>query len=268
MALLPPAQTAELVEFACHLSDAAAAEILPLFRAGLTVENKGAEDYDPVTEADRAAEDAIRTLIARRFPDHGIFGEEYGRSEGSAPFVWVIDPIDGTRAFVCGLPVWSTLIGLLHEGRPVIGVMNQPFVGERFVAGPEQAYMETARGRTELVARATDTLSAAIVSTTTSDLYTAPRQAAALSALRHKTRMIRYGTDAYAYALLAAGHIDIALDVAMAPYDIVALIPLIERAGGVVTTWDGEPADQGGDIVASASPTLHAQVLEVLKGQS
>lgn len=255
-----------LLNFARRLSDAASAETLPRFRANLAAPSKNEEWYDPVTEADRAAEQAIRTLIGDHYPDHAIIGEELGTSAGSAPFAWVLDPIDGTQAFLCGMPTWATLIGLLHEDAPLLGVMHQPFIDERFLGSPEGSFLESAHGRTRLQARPTRSLNEALVACTTPDMYRKGGKEGVLEAVRGATRSIRYGTDAYGYCLLAAGHIDLVVEAGLGAYDVVALIPIVEQAGGVITTWTGEAAKEGGEIVAAATPQLHEAAIRLLSG--
>ena len=258
---------ADLTAFAGELADAAGAVILPLFRSGAAVENKGVKSaYDPVTEADRAAERAIRNLITSRVPQHTSRGEEFAPHEGSSSYTWVLDPIDGTRAFIMGLPVWSTLIGLLEDGAPLIGVMNQPFVGERFVGAPGRAWVEGPRGRKELRTGTTTDVSDALVATTFPGSDRGAETYRRYVALEDRAKSCRYGGDAYFYCLLAAGLIDIVVDARMDDYDIAALIPIVEGAGGVVTTWTGASAAGGGDIVAAATPALHEAALEILAG--
>jgi histidinol phosphatase-like enzyme (inositol monophosphatase family) len=264
MAEPPHSDPEALLGFARELAAAAAAATLPLFRSGLAVDNKAECGFDPVTQADRAAEQAMRSLIAARYPTHGIRGEEYAARAGAAAYEWVLDPIDGTGAFLCGMPTWSTLIGLLREGAPLLGIMSQPFVGERFEAGPHGAYRIGGGIERRLRTRPAESLGAAVLATTCVELYAEAQRRAAFDRLRRAVRFARYGGDAYFYCLLAAGHIDIAIDPGLKPYDIVALIPIIEQAGGVVTTWRGGPATAGGDVLAAASAALHDAALEIL----
>ncbi|MGF7162096.1 myo-inositol-1(or 4)-monophosphatase [Rhodoligotrophos appendicifer] len=255
---------AELLAFARHLGDAAAAITLPLFRAPLVIDNKGGDLFDPVTEADREAEQAIRSLIAAEYPTHGVVGEEFGLSTGTSPYTWVIDPIDGTRAFVCGMPTWTTLVGLLKDGEPYLGLMQQPFVGERFFASPNGAFLDNIRGCLPLKTRPAETLRSATMATTSPEIFKTSWEVERLALMRRQTRTIRYGTDAYAYCLLAAGHIDLVVEASLAPYDVVALIPIVQQAGGVMTDWSGGAAKDGGNIIAAASPALHEAALAVL----
>lgn len=246
-------------------ADAAARETLPLFRTDMAVDNKHEKGFDPVTAADRNAEQAIRETIAGHFPDHAIIGEEWADKTSESAFTWIIDPVDGTRAFVSGVPVWGTLIGVTHAGRAFAGVMSQPFTGETFIAvGASADYM---RGRTvrPLRARRTARLAEATLFTTTPALFTGPGQHEAFAAVETAARLTRYGCDCYAYALLAAGHVDLVIEPRMNSYDIAALVPLIESAGGVVTTWTGERAEHGGDIIAAATPELRDEALEAMR---
>jgi len=258
----------ELIDFAHTLADASGAVIRPHFRAAIDVDNKCADGgFDPVTAADKAAERAIADAVARRWPEHGFVGEEHGTTNPDAPLRWVVDPIDGTRAFIMGWPMWGTLIGLLDGGVPILGMMDQPFTRERFWSGVDGAYLRTAdSGPTAIKTRRCAALADAILSTTHPDLFAAGAEADALARLKARVRMTRYGGDCYGYCLLAAGFVDLIVEPGLKPYDIVALIPIIEKAGGRVTTWDGKPATEGGRIVAAGDPRLHAAALELLAG--
>jgi myo-inositol-1(or 4)-monophosphatase len=257
---------ADLLPFAHALADAAGAAIRPWFRADLTIDDKGGKiDYDPVTEGDRAGEAAMRALLRSAHPTHGVLGEEEGRTPGEGPWEWVLDPIDGTRAFVAGLPTWGTIIGLRHEGRPVLGVVDQPVSGERWWGVGAEAWMRDHRGVRPLRTRGAITLAEARFATTTPELFSSDSQKALLAALVARTRFRRYGGDCYAYALLAMGGLDLVVERALEPYDIVGLIPIVEGAGGIVTSWTGGPAGEGGAVVASANPALHEEVLGIIR---
>lgn len=250
--------------FLAELARAAAAETLPRFRTEGAVTNKLGEGFDPVTEADRAAEGAIRALIEARYPEHGIIGEEHGSVRADASHVWIIDPIDGTRAFISGLPVWGTLVGLTVDGIARCGFMHQPFTDELFLAdGDGAALLQGERTPRALSTRGGVDLAAATLFTTTPALYTGDKRER-YDALEARVRLPRYGCDCYAFAMVAAGHADIAVEAGLAPYDICGLVPLIEQAGGVVTRWDGGRPEQGGDIIAAGSAELHAAALEIL----
>lgn len=268
--ILPAPDLDSLTVFAGELADAAAAVTLQYFRKPLDVINKAdGEAYDPVTRADQEAEAEIRRLIAARFPDHGILGEEHGELKGPEDRVrrcsWVIDPVDGTRAFISGLPLWGTLIAF-HDGeRPAIGVIDHPAVGERFLGGPGGAFFTSRTGGTRpITTRRCATLADATLSTTDPDLFAAGMEKTLYDRVAARVRLRRYGYDCYAYAMLAAGFIDIVVEAGLQPYDVQAIIPVIEAAGGVITTWDGGPAEQGGRILAAGDPRLHAEALAIL----
>ena len=256
----------ELTGFLDELASASGRAILPYFRQRLDVENKlGAGAFDPVTVADRAAEEAMRRLIGERYPDHGILGEEYGREREDAEHVWVLDPIDGTRAFISGLPVWGTLIGLKHHGRPVLGTMHQPFTGERFTGDGTRAWYRGPDGVRESKTRACAALEEAVLFTTTPMMLQGDERVA-YDRVESRVRLARYGVDCYAYCMVAAGFVDVVIEAGLQPYDIVALIPVIEGAGGIVTDWDGGSAVDGGRIVACGDRRLHGEVLRLLAG--
>ncbi len=238
---------------------------MPHFRARVDVENKAETGFDPVTAADRAAEAAMRSLIADAYPDHGIVGEEFGNEREDAEYVWVLDPIDGTRAFITGLPVWGTLIGLTHVGRPVLGMMVQPFTGERYAGDGRTAWLSRA-GTIELLhTRQCESLAGATLFTTTPAIFTGEDRRA-YDRVENAVRLARYGCDCYGYCMVAAGHADVVIEADLKPYDIVAMIPIVTGAGGCVTDWEGGSAALGGRIVATGDPRLHDQVLARLTG--
>lgn len=263
---MPSQSWEEYLDFAEALAAAAAREILPHFRTRLRIDNKLKQGFDPVTEADRAGERVMRAMIEARFPDHGIVGEEYGVKEGRSEFSWILDPVDGTRSFVFGMATWTTLIALAQADRPVIGLMHQPYVGESFMGSPSGSLHRRHGRATPLAVNPAPSLDEALGSTTGPHLYRSARQRRALSAMQTGLRAIRYDADAYFFCLLAAGQIDIAMDAGLAAHDIAPLIPIIEGAGGIVTTWDGGSAARGGDILAAASPALHAEAMTLLAG--
>lgn len=250
-------------EFMRRIADVAAAETLPRFRRAGAVSNKEAAGFDPVTEADREAEKAIRALIRSEFPDHGILGEEFGSENPASHHVWVIDPVDGTRSFISGIPLWGTLVGLTAGGDAVAGMMAQPFTGELFYATGGKAFYEGPGGAQSLATRKTTALADATLCTTTPSIFR-DRARQDYDRLESLVRLPRYGTDCYAYAMLAAGNIDLVVEVGLQSYDIVALIPIIEAAGGVITDWSGGPAEKGGQVCAAATPELHAAALAAL----
>lgn len=249
--------------FFSQLADAASAETLPRFRSALNVDNKLERGFDPVTEGDRAAERAIRALITERFPEHGILGEEHGNQGLDREYVWVIDPIDGTRAFISGLPVWGTLIGLYHNGRAVMGLMDQPFTGERYFADGGQSQYAGPGGHRILKTSDCRTPEEAVMFTTSPRII-ADDLLERYDRLEGRVRLARYGTDCYAYCLLASGFVDLVVETGLKPYDVGALIPIVEQAGGVITSWQGGRPENGGDIVAAATPELHAAALATL----
>lgn len=248
-----------------RLADAAKAETLPRFRIGTSVVNKLESGFDPVTEADQSAEAAIRALIEAHFPEHGILGEEHGNVGLDREYVWVIDPIDGTRAFISGLPVWGTLVGLYRNGDAVMGLMDQPFTGERYFADGTKSIYRGPGGEQVLSTRACKSLDDAVLFTTSPHLYSGDLKTR-YEAVQNKVRLFRYGCDCYAFALLASGHVDLVIECGLKPYDVGGLIPLIEQAGGIVTNWQGGPAEMGGEVIAAGNAELHAQALEILKG--
>ena len=254
------------VAAAHELADLAGAAILPHFRRRIRIDNKADEGgFDPVTAADKAAERAISKALASRFPDHGLEGEEYGIRNPDAPLRWIVDPIDGTRAFILGMPLWGTLIGLLNEGEPVIGVMHQPYTGERFWSAAKGSFFRGPDGKERRIkTRPCESIADAMFTTTDPALFSTPKDQRRFKAVRDRARFVRYGGDCYAYCLLASGMIDIIVETGLKPYDVVALIPIIERAGGRITTWDGKPATNGGRIVATGDPRVHEEALALL----
>jgi len=257
-----------LLALAHALADRSGDVIRPHFRRPIAVDNKaGAGAFDPVTKADRAAERAIAKLIRAEAPEHGLIGEEFGIERGEAPFQWVIDPIDGTRSFITGTPMWGTLIGLLHAGEPVLGLMNQPYTGERFWSERASAKMRSVSGQVRtLKTRGCSKVSDALLMTTSPDMFESAAEIEAFARVQRAARMTRFGGDCYSYCLLAAGFVDAVIEAGLKTYDIVALIPIIERAGGRVTTWDGRPATKGGRVVATGDPALHERILKLLNG--
>jgi histidinol-phosphatase len=258
------------IDFAAFVDELATVSgeiILPFFRTSLGVENKNVKGrFDPVTAADRAAEDAMRALIRRTFPEHGIIGEEYGADRSDAEYVWVLDPIDGTKSFIAGMPAWGTLIALTRRGKPVFGLMHQPFTRERFFGDGEGANYRGPAGYRELLARACATLGEALLFTT-SPLLMNDADRAAFARVEKAVRLSRYGGDCYAYCMLAAGHIDLVIETELKPHDVAALIPIITGAGGLITTWENGPAQAGGRIVAAGDARVHAQALALLTGE-
>ncbi len=256
----------QLLSFAQDLADRSGPVILQHFRKPISIENKaGPGAFDPVTKADRAAERVIGRALKGRFPYHGLIGEEYGARNPESRYQWVVDPIDGTRAFIMGSPLWGTLIGLLDGGVPVLGIMDQPFTGERVWSGEKSSFLRVRDGAPKRIkTRACATIEDAILTSTHPDLFEGPKQQQALHRLKKSVRMTRYGGDCYGYALLAAGHVDLIVEAGLKTYDIAPLIPIIERAGGRITTWDGGPATQGGNIIAAGDARVHAAAMALI----
>ena len=247
------------------LADAARDVILPFFRAGdLISENKLEGGFDPVTEADRAAERAMRDILAVARPDDAILGEEFGTTRGTSGLTWVLDPIDGTRGFISGTPTWGVLIAVSDASGPLFGLIDQPYIGERFVGDARGARMKGPQGPRTLKTRKARSLDQAIVFTTFPEVGS-PDEGAAFQAVAARAKLTRYGMDCYAYALLAAGQIDLVIEAGLQTYDIQAPIAVVEAAGGIVTDWTGAPAHQGGRALAAANAEIHAEALEILQ---
>jgi myo-inositol-1(or 4)-monophosphatase len=254
----------DFAAFVERLANTAGEAVLPFFRTMIGVEDKSrGQKFDPVTAADHAGEAAMRQLIKSTFPGHGIVGEEFGREDEDAEYVWVLDPIDGTRGFITGLPSWGTLIGLLRHGDPVYGLMSQPFIKERFWGDGGSARTRGPLGERKLRTRPCAMLASAVMSATTPRMFSA-EELPFFEKLEAAVRDTRFGGDCYAYCMLAAGQIDLVVEAGLQPYDIVALIPIIEGAGGMVTSWDGGPATKGGRVIAAGDRRVHAAALEIL----
>jgi myo-inositol-1(or 4)-monophosphatase len=256
------------IDFAAFVDELATVSgdiILPFFRTSLAVESKKPGAFDPVTEADRAAEAAMRALIGGAFPDHGISGEEYGDERTDAEYVWVLDPIDGTKSFIAGMPAWGTLIALTRFGEPVFGMMHQPFTGERFTGDGGAAAYRGPAGERALRARSCAALADAVLFTT-SPLLMNQEDRRAFGRIEKAVRLSRYGGDCYAYCMLAAGHVDLVIETELKPHDVLPLVPIIAGAGGVITTWENGSPHSGGRIVAAGDKRVHAAALEVLNG--
>jgi myo-inositol-1(or 4)-monophosphatase len=256
-----------LLAFADTLADAARGAILPFFRAPHAVNHKGGARFDPVTDADEAAERAMRALIAREFPHHSILGEEFGGELATEGYQWILDPIDGTRAFIAGLTSWGVLIGLYHDGRPLLGVTDQPYLDERYrgwTDGDDLGATCTIRGETNpLRTRACTSLSEAILSTTDPYLFHG-QEADAFACVRERAKLTRYGYDCYAYAMLASGYLDCVIESGLKPFDIAALIPILTGAGGGVCSWDGGDASCGSRVLAWGDVRVRDEVVGAL----
>lgn len=255
----------DFTAFVEQLASVSGETILPFFRTSLGIDDKGPHGrFDPVTAADRAAEQAMRALIKRSFPKHGIIGEEFGSERADAEYVWVLDPIDGTKSFISGMPVWGTLVALTRLGEPIFGMMHQPFLRETFSGDGGAAHYRGPNGRRDLHVRPCASLSEAILFTT-SPLLMNDADRATFAHVEKAVRLSRYGGDCYAYCMLAAGHIDLVIETELKPYDILPLVPIITGAGGVVTSWDGGPAANGGRVVAASDKRVHAAALKMLQ---
>jgi myo-inositol-1(or 4)-monophosphatase len=256
----------DFANFVDELATASGDAILPFFRTSLSVRNKSqAGGFDPVTAADQAAEMTMRSLIRRNFPDHGIIGEEAGSERGDAEYVWVLDPIDGTKSFISGMPAWGTLIALTRFGEPVYGMMHQPFIRERFTGDGGAARYRGPAGTRDLRVRPCASLAEAVVFTTSPRLMNEADRSA-FAKVEDASQLSRYGGDCYAYCMLAAGHLDLVIETELKPYDVMALVPIITGAGGVITTWENGPPSSGGRIVAAGDRRVHAAALALLQG--
>ncbi|MGB3314171.1 MAG: histidinol-phosphatase [Albidovulum sp.] len=266
---MPPVSESErhaLIDTANALADAARAATLEHFRSdGLSADTKRDSDFDPVTIADREAEQRMRGILAARRPDDAIVGEEFGNKPGTSGLTWVLDPIDGTRGYLSGTPTWGVLIAVGDDTGPLFGIIDQPYIGERFAGGFGLAELIGPHGARPLKTRPARPLSDAILFTTFPEVGTA-EEGRAFRRLSGDVRLTRYGMDCYAYALIAAGQIDLVVEAGLQPYDIQAPIAVIEAAGGIVTDWQGGPAHQGGRVLAAANGEVHQAALEVLNG--
>lgn len=254
----------ELEAVAHRLADAARVATLSHFRTpSLDIDNKADGGFDPVTVADRAAEQAMRQILGDCRPDDGIIGEEFGTKDGTSGLTWVLDPIDGTRAFMSGAPVWGVLIALNDADGPLLGIIDQPYIGERFIGHSGCGRLLRGASETPLGVRSTRDLAQATLLTTFPEIG-APEERAAFERVRDAVRLTRYGLDCYGYALLAAGQVDLVIEAGLAAYDIAAPIAVIEAAGGMATSWDGSPVHDGGRVIAAATPELHAAAMALL----
>ena len=250
--------------FVDELGTVSAAAIMPFFSSTLaSIDKSRGGVFDPVTEADRASETVMRKRIKETFPEHGIVGEEFGAENPDAEFVWVLDPIDGTKAFISGLPVWGTLIGLMRNGVPAYGMMHQPFTKERFFGDCGSATLRSPLGERSLHVRPCVSLAEATLSNTSPQMFTGG-DLDAFYRVEKSVRLTRYGCDCYAYCMVAAGHMDLVIESNLKPYDVVALIPIIEGAGGVITNWQGGPAAAGGSIIAAGDKRVHEEAMKLL----
>jgi myo-inositol-1(or 4)-monophosphatase len=255
----------ELEDFALELARMAGGIAQAHFRRSYTIENKDASGFDPVTSADRAIERVLRASIVQRYPEHGIVAEEEGVRQAQSAYNWFIDPIDGTRAFMMGSPLWGTLVGLTHHEVPLFGLLCQPVLEEVFFGTPRGSWLIKADRRDRLKARNCKALAHAALASTHPDMFNGAT-AAAFFDLARQCKLYRYGGDCYNYAMLAAGFVDLVVEGQLKPFDIVPLIPILEGAGCVVTDWSGRTPINGGFVVAAATRELHTAALTVLCG--
>ncbi|PJF09088.1 inositol monophosphatase family protein [Pseudorhodobacter sp. MZDSW-24AT] len=253
-----------LKDTAHALAEAAREATLLHFRkAGLAADSKEAARFDPVTVADRLAEERMRAILAERRPEDAILGEEYGRKAGTSGLTWVLDPIDGTRGYLSGTPTWGVLISVADATGPIYGLIDQPFIRERFEGGFGVARVVGPSGAFPLACRPARPLGEAILLSTFPEVGTAAEHAA-FRRVAESVRLVRYGMDCYGYALLAAGQVDLVIEAGLQAYDVQAPIAVIEAAGGVVTDWQGGPCHQGGQVLAAANAAVHAEALALL----
>jgi myo-inositol-1(or 4)-monophosphatase len=259
----------KLIQFAHRLADASGAVIRPLFRQRIEVAHKeGRHAFDPVTEADRGGERAIRAIIDRERPDDAILGEEYGEKPGTSGWRWVLDPVDGTRSFICGRHEWGSLIALEKDGVPVLGILDQPVLGERFLGVNGRSVLVQNDTRTQLKVRACDDVSLATLCATDPSAYMTEGQQAAFARVKAKARLTRYHGDCYIFAMLAMGFIDLIVEGAFRHWDVAAIIPLVEGAGGIVSDWHGNPWRDGDPLLASGDRRIHDQAVALLAGKT
>lgn len=256
----------DLMRVAHLLADAARTETLGLFRSdAVSTEDKGGDaGFDPVTQADRAAEQAMRDILERERPNDGILGEEFGVKSGTSGLTWVLDPIDGTRAYISGTPTWGVLIAVSDMSGPLFGIIDQPYIGERFEGGFGTAITTGPMGKADLQVRKGRALSDATLLSTFPEVGTATERRA-FEAVAAQAKLTRYGLDCYGYALLARGQVDLVIEAGLQPYDIHAPIAVIRAAGGIVTNWQGGAPDHGGQIIAAADRDTHTLALNILR---
>ncbi len=259
----------EVKQFLLHLADCASKITLSGFRSSIEVIDKAAGSvFDPVTDIDLRTEKAITNEIKIRFPEHGVSGEEYGTVGPQDSWSWIIDPIDGTRSFISGMPTWGTLIGLLFEGKPVYGMMSQPYVGDCFIGGAGISELYNAEGSKVLKSGHNSDLASSILFSTTPDMFQAGAESDCFNHLVKKVKMTRFGADCYGYCLLASGFVDLVVESNLKYCDIAPLVPIIEASGAVVSHWDGNSVRAGGQIVAASTQQLLDQALELLTNAS
>jgi myo-inositol-1(or 4)-monophosphatase len=255
------------IAFAHRLADASGAVIRPYFRQRIEVVHKpGVHAFDPVTEADKGGERAIRAILDAERPGDAILGEEYGEKPGTTGWRWVLDPVDGTRAFITGRHEWGSLIALEKDGAPVLGILDQPVLGERFIGVNGSCALHQAGKAVPLRVRACAGLKDAVLCATDPSAYMTPAQVAGFERVKARARLTRYHGDCYIFAMLAMGFIDVIVEGAFKPWDVAALFPLVEGAGGIITNWQGRPWRDGDALLASGDRAAHEQAIALLKG--
>ena len=250
------------------MSEHASKETLSRFRTNNQITNKNEKTFDPVTEADVEVERILRQVITEQFPSHGIIGEELPNRDGTSEWSWIIDPIDGTRSFVSGMPTWGTLVGVLKNGVPTFGMMSQPFVGELFMGEPGKSVTVRNGCNETLHCRSSSGLSDATLFTTSPDMFESAHEKACFDELAQKVKLTRYGADCYGYCLLAAGFVDLVVEANLGFYDIAPLVPIIEGAGGIVTDWQGGPIRAGGRALAAGDQKIHMEALATMSDRT
>jgi len=261
----------DTIAFAHRLAEAAGEVIRPYFRKAIDVADKrptiaGKAIFDPVTQADKRAEETIRAIIERERPEDAILGEEFGLTPGTSGFTWVLDPVDGTRSFINGRHEWGCLIALEEYGRPVLGVIDQPVLGERFVGANGRTRFHSKGQVTTLKTRPCERIEDAILCATHPDAFFGPGERDAFRRVEKKTRLTRWGGDCYIFAVLALGFADVIVETAFNHWDVAALIPVVEGAGGVITNWQGESCALGGQCLAAGDARIHAAAVQLLNG--
>ena len=251
----------DLTTFALKLAAAARAETLPRWRDGVAAEHKGDGAFDPVTDADREGERVMRALIEQHFPDHGVSGEEFGVTGGTSPFTWSLDPVDGTRSFMCRLPTWTTLIALLENGEPVLGVIDAPVLGETYVGRGGQSWLYGNENNVEVRTSGCTSIDDARLSTTDPYLFNEPRP---FERIRERAKVTRYSHDGYAYACVAAGSLDLVIESGLKAHDYTALIPVVRGAGGYIGDWNGGEDFGPGQVIAAATRELYEEAVTLL----
>ena len=255
----------QTIAFAHRLADASGAVIRPFFRQRIEIANKLENDFDPVTEADKGGERAIRAILDAERPHDAILGEEYGDKPGTSGWRWVLDPVDGTRCFITGRHEWGSLIALEKDGVPLLGLLDQPVLGERFIGVNGKSELHQKGEVTRLKVRPCADIGEALLCATDPSAYMTAAQQAAFARVKEKARLTRYHGDCYLFGVLALGFVDCIIEAGFKPWDIAALIPLVEGAGGIITSWDGGDCRDGATILACGDRRMHQQAMKLLK---